>query len=347
MDRIVQTPNEILAALQKPEIETIETLILEPEDCLLICAGFEDRVLAILKTAVSNGTHFNVVLISYEPFVPENKAEDIRRICQMADIPIIELTYNRQEPAGFGSVLLDSLSAGRGRVFIDISGMSRILIVQIIVAFRRRPEAFANCFIAYVQAQHYPPSKEEAEAELLKSETDSTFSIFFLSSGVFEVTLIPELSSYALAGVQTRLITFPALDEHLLTALRAELQPSRYTFLEGIPPGPHNQWRQNAIARVNHLDQIQNAERYNISTLDYRETLDCLQTLYTKYGIRDRLLISPTGSKMQAVAVGIFRSFVEDVQIVYPTPRGFQKPDKYTQGIGEMHLLALGSLSES
>ena len=240
---------------------------------------------------------------------------------------------------------MDSLSACRGRIFMDISGMSRILIVQILVALRERPEGLTDCFITYVQAQDYPPSEEEAAMELAKSESDPTFSIFFLSSGVFEITLIPELSSYTLAGVQTRLVTFPALDEHLLTALRAELQPSRYTFIEGVPPGSHNQWRQKAIAAVNHLDQIQNAERYQISTLDYRETLDCLQKLYAKYGVRERLLISPTGSKMQAVAVGIFRSFVEDVQIVYPTPRGFQRPDKYTEGIGEMHLLSLGPFS--
>jgi len=347
MNLVVRTPDEVLAALRKPELKTVEAFTFSPEDCLVVCAGFEDRALAVLKSAVSKGEHFRVVMILYEPLVPENKADDVRRICQAAHLPIVELTYNRQEPAGFGSVLIDSLSAYRGRIFMDISGMSRILIVQTLVALRKRPEGFANCFVAYVEAQYYPPSKKEAEAELAKSESDPTFSIFFLSSGVFEVTLVPELSSYALAGVQTRLVTFPALDEHLLTALRAELQPSRYTFIEGVPPGSHNQWRQKVIAEVNHLDKIQNAERRQISTLDYRETLACLQTLYANHGVRERLLISPTGSKMQAVAVGIFRSFVEDVQIVYPTPRGFQKPEKYTEGIGEMHLLALGPLSES
>ncbi|WP_337287275.1 hypothetical protein [Candidatus Methylomirabilis sp.] len=345
MNFLVRTPDEVLAAIQKPELQTVKAFTLYSEDCLVVCAGFEERALAVLKSAVLKGSPCHVVLILYEPFIPENKADDIRRICQAAHLPIAELTYNRQEPAGFGSVLIDSLSAYRGRIFIDISGMSRLLIVQTLVALRRRPEGFANCFVAYVEAQHYPPSEKEAKAKLAKSESDPTFSIFFLSSGVFGVTLVPELSSYAPAGVQTRLITFPALDEHLLTALRAELQPSRYTFIEGVPPGSHNQWRQKAIAQVNHLDQIQNTERHQISTLDYRETLACLQTLYAKHGVTERLLISPTGSKMQAVAVGIFRSFVEDIQIVYPTPRGFQMPEKYTEGIGEMHLLPLGPLS--
>lgn len=347
MTFLVPTPNEVLASLRKPELQTVEAFTFSSEDYLILCAGFEDRVLAALRSAVSNGAHFRVLLILYDPFFPENKANEIREICQTANLPVTELTYNRQEPAEFGSFLIGILTTHSGNIFMDISGMSRLLIVQLLVALRKRPEGFANCFIAYVEAQYYPPNKQEAEVELAKSKSDPTFSIFFLSSGVFEVTLVPELSSYTLAGVQTRLITFPALDEHLLTALRAELQPSRYTFIEGLPPDIHNQWRQKVISEVNHLDQIQNAERYQVSTLDYRETLACLQNLYAKYGVRERLLISPTGSKMQAVAVGIFRSYVEDIQIVYPTPRGFQRPEKYTEGIGKMHLVALAALSES
>jgi hypothetical protein len=59
--------------------------------------------------------------------------------------------------------------------------------------------------------------------------------------------------------------------------------------------------------------------------------------------MRDRLLISPTGSKMQVVAVGLFRAFVEDVQIVYPTPRIFTEPKNYTAGIGPLHILSLAA----
>jgi len=44
---------------------------------------------------------------------------------------------------------------------------------------------------------------------------------------------------------------------------------------------------------------------------------------------------------MQTVAVGLLRAFLEDIQIVYPTPTDFLKPEKYTHGIGQMHLLSL------
>ncbi len=347
MNLTVPTPDEILASLRKPVMESVGAFALSPEDWLVVCGGFEDRALAILKSAASNKIRFNVVLIPYEPFLSENKTDEIRRICRDSGIRVLELPYNRQEPAGFGSILVEALSACRGRIFVDISGMSRLLIVQALVELNKRPMGFANCFVAYAEAQHYPPSRAEAKAELAKSESDPTFSIVFLSSGVFEITVVPELSANAVTGVQTRLVAFPSLDAHQLTALRAELQPSRLSLIEGIPPGVHNQWRQRTIAAVNRLDQIQNAESYQVSTLDYQETLSYLLRLYAEHGVYERLLISPTGSKMQAVAVGILRSFVEDVQIVYPTPRDFLKPERYTEGVGQMHLLALGPLSES
>ena len=44
---------------------------------------------------------------------------------------------------------------------------------------------------------------------------------------------------------------------------------------------------------------------------------------------------------MQAVAVGLFRSFVRDVQVVYPTPRQFTSPGAYTFGVKQLYHLSL------
>lgn len=219
--------------------------------------------------------------------------------------------------------------------------MSRLLIVQAIVALKNIPRLLEKSYIVYTEAQKYSPSQQEALEELARSQADPSFSIFFLSSGVFEITLIPELSSNAPPGLQTRLVAFPSLDAHQLLALRAELQPSRLSTIEGVPPGSHHQWREKAIAEVNGLDQITNIEKYRVSTLNYQETLSCLLKLYREHGIYERFLVSPTGSKMQAVAVGLLRLFLEDIQIVYPTPRDFLKPERYTEGAGQIHLLSL------
>ena len=39
---------------------------------------------------------------------------------------------------------------------------------------------------------------------------------------------------------------------------------------------------------------------------------------------------------MQAVAVGIVRGVMEDIQIVYPTPREYLDPGRYTEGVKEI-----------
>lgn len=114
-----------------------------------------------------------------------------------------------------------------------------------------------------------------------------------------------------------------------------------------MPPSPQNQWRQKLIAEVNCLEEIQNAGRLMSSTLDYNDTLTCLLDIDSRHTGLDRLLISPTGSKMQIVSVAIFRTFVRDVQIVYPTRRGFLKPDSYTLGIGPLYVIPLTPFSSA
>ena len=341
MNLLVQTPDEILAALPKPRLTDVTRFVLAPEDWLILCAGFEDRSVAVLQSVVASAHSFNVLLITYEPFVSQNRADTIRKICREAGGKIVELSYNRQNPNGFGRQIAKEVFDATGRIVVDVSAMSRLLIVQILVALGRTTKGFFNCSVAFAEAQEYPPTQTEVETELVKSESDPTFFVLFLSSGVFEITVLPELSSFAPAAPQTRLICFPSLDAHHLIALRAEIQPSRLTVIEGVPPRPHNQWRQKVISVVNRLDEIRGGEVFQTRTLDYVETLDCLLRLYAAHSVSERLLIAPTGSKMQTVAVGIFRSFVEDVQIVYPTPREDRSPENYTRGVGQMYLLSL------
>lgn len=77
----------------------------------------------------------------------------------------------------------------------------------------------------------------------------------------------------------------------------------------------------------------------------YEETLEHLLRIYDKYNYLERIFIAPTGSKMQTVAVGIFRTFMNDVQIVYPTPRRFPSPKRYTEGIKNIYSLDLKSFN--
>jgi hypothetical protein len=71
------------------------------------------------------------------------------------------------------------------------------------------------------------------------------------------------------------------------------------------------------------------------------ETLRILIKVYGERSMFDRIVVAPTGSKMQAVAVGLFRSALYDVQVVYPTPQIFTAPHAHTVGIRQLYKIDL------
>jgi hypothetical protein len=337
--------DEELATVTKPTLDPAGSLNLQRGDCLVLCAGFEDRALAFLKNAASHSDQFRVVLINYLPLMDENRRTEIHDICRVASVSCFDISYDRQDPSGFGDSFLAALGPVHGRLYVDISGMSRLLIVQIVVSLGIRALGFDRTTILYAEAAEYPPNKEEVQEALTKSDVDPLYSIMLLSSGVFDVMVVPELLSISLDGQQTRLIAFPSFNTDQLTALRTELQPSRYSIIHGAPPAPENKWRTEAIAKLNHIENLKGEESFTADTLDYSETLDRLLEIYRLHGVTERILIAPTGSKMQAVAVGIFRAFIRDVQIVYPTPREFTSPTSYTLGVNKCYQLPLDSFA--
>ncbi|HLP48407.1 MAG TPA: hypothetical protein VK469_20875, partial [Candidatus Kapabacteria bacterium] len=172
------------------------------------------------------------------------------------------------------------------------------------------------------------------------------YRTMFISAGVYEVTIVPELASIVMYGQPVRLVTFPSFNIDQLASLKGDIQPYSFNFIHGIPPSPENAWRPEAIKKLNHIEDIKmNREDLEASTLYYEETLEHLLKIYDEYNYLERIFIAPTGSKMQAVAVGIFRTFMNDVQIVYPTPREFSSPKRYTEGIKTIYRLDLNNFN--
>lgn len=345
MTRVERIDN-LIDKMSKPPLSLLGSIDADREDCVLICAGFEDRAVEVLKRLVTAGSNeFLLIVVSYLPAIEMNKFDEIERICQKNGIRMISLVYDRQDPSGAGDRILSLLSAIHGRIMIDISAMSRLLITQTIVALGTSRRSFQQTNILYSEAEGYPPSREQVDQVLTGNTENSFYRGMFLSSGVFNVVIIPELSSVALQGEPLRLVCFPSFNRDQLDALRGELQPASYTVIHGAPPLQENVWRLEGIRRLNQTDSILGREEYEVSTLDYRETLACLVRIYQEHGATERLVISPTGSKMQAVATGLFRTFMNDVRIAYPVPRQFAAPSDYTIGVRTVYCLNLDPFS--
>ena len=130
----VERVDEKLRAAAKPVLRKMDGIRLDKDDVFVLAAGFEDRVLGALKRISSLGqTGFNAIVIEYLPYIEENKLNEITDLLKQLDCRIHRITYDRREPSGIGNTLLDILGDHKGKILIDISAMSRLLIVQLLV----------------------------------------------------------------------------------------------------------------------------------------------------------------------------------------------------------------------
>jgi hypothetical protein len=339
----VQRPHEKLQNLNFPLMTAVTTIGVHQDDVVIVAAGFEDRAMRVLQLVTNEAKKIKIIVIEFLPFNSSNKLKEILQTCENHLGFIDHIVYDRENPTGIGEVILNCISNVSGRIFIDISAMPRLLIVQLIVAIGQSPHTLHKTSIAYCEAEVYYPRQEEYEApkpELV--ETNQLYRENFISAGVFEVIIVPELSSIASQGQPTRLVAMPSFNSDQLVSLRAELQPAYFSIVHGIPPYPEYQWRVDAIKRINSTENIPDREDVDISTLDYREMLQFLIKVYDDRELLERIIIAPIGSKMQAVAIGLFRVYMNDVQIAYPTPSIFSP--EYTSGSRACYRLDLDTL---
>lgn len=337
---VVQRPDEQLEEVKWPHIEEFEVSSFSSGDVLVLCGGFEERVMGLLELLVGAGkTDLKVVLVEYLPRYEENKISQLQALADRAGIRVEQYVYDRQSPAGGGEDVAELVKLAK-HVYVDISGMSRLLIVQVIVALLQRKLPLT---IAYAEAEKYPPTKEDFEREFSSSVGETTLD--FLSSGVFEVAATPELGSVAMVGEAIRLVVFPSLEAVQMKNLLQEVQPTYIDLVYGVPPATENRWRRSAAQRLNEgvLRGQTGTSEHRASTLDYRETIEVLIEIYGQRSMFDRILVAPIGSKMQAVAVGVVRAVLTDLQIVYPTPQDL-KADNYTEGLRRIYQLRMPSI---
>ena len=333
--------DERLNNMDWPSVRAINVPSIGREDCLLMCAGFEDCAVETIRriSEVLQEAEFSLGVINYLPEQKENKTEELNSIIRNVNFHTVQnFIYDREKPSGIGEDLWCFLRSF-SRIFVDISGMSRLLIVQVLVALIRKTNLPIS--IVYGEPEEYLPSQIEFEQDY-KDDNRISFPNY-ISSGIFEITATPELSSTSMSGEAIRLIAFPSFDSMQLTNLLQELQPTYSEFIYAIPPTENNKWRVDAVRQINgqSLGEINKKIDHTVSDLDYRETLKTLFHIYAKRSMFDRLVLAPTGSKMQSVAVGLFRAVLDDVQIVYPTPQTFLQPDKYTRGLRQLYQLDL------
>jgi hypothetical protein len=316
--------------------------VIDGGDAVVVCAGFEDRALAFLRRMADSGSRgFRITEIDYIPEVAENRVQELRGIAKATQSPLAALEYRRTDPEGVDGILSTLVEAEH--IHIDVSGMSRLLIVQLVAAIVRAG-MLSRTSIVYTEASHYPPAEAQVRATL-SNYPDYREVLSFISSGVVGLTIVPELSTVAMQGQPVRVIAFPSFNAAQFATVCAEISAAAFTVLNGIPPRSENAWRRQAIRELNGLDDLHDKDEIDVSTFDYRDTLRVILDTYAMYASTQKLIVAPTGSKMQSMAVGLAVGFLEDLQVVYPTPKRFPDPSNYTTGVRATSCLSLAPFS--
>jgi hypothetical protein len=300
-----------------------------PKETLYIgVAGFEDRCLGFLKNAAAQGKKFqSCVAIEYQPFDTRNRKTEFTDSAAKVFDGIQWKTYDRFSPEDFTQSLHEIIDLSRSisRVIVDVSAMSKMLVVVLLHGLR---DLNLPLSIIYAPAEVYHPLKgdyEKAKGKL------SDASPYFLTTDVYKVVTTTALSSIAMQGAPLVVIAFPNFNHLEIAALLNETNAQKLFLIESVAPLEQNAWRLDAIRWINRgLETYVTPSCYRTDASDLNANIEILESIYDDWHLSHKIALSPTGGKLQAVATFCLKNMHPDIHIVYPVVRKFAKD--YTEG---------------
>ncbi|TRZ91902.1 MAG: hypothetical protein D4R88_01210 [Methanosarcinales archaeon] len=342
--------NEILTNIFLPKIQPLDIFEIPQSSIYIGVAGFEDRCFTFLEKCIEKQVQFNRIIgIKYKPIDENNRVEYFKELAIKSSIEEISelIVYDRFNPEDFSNSVHDlrKLVVSIEDIIIDISGMSKFLIVVLLNGLR---EYSGNIHVVYCEAEIYYPSSEKYEAK--KDDLPEETPPSFLTTNVYKIITTTELSSISMQGYPLLIIAFPTFNYNEMYALLNEITPQYLVLIEGSPREKRNNWRLEAIRCINRkIDQdftpnIKSISTKVVSTFDYIETIDILNNIYSEYKYTHKCIIAPTGSKLQTLGVLFFKQMYPEIQLVYPVTTEFSP--EYTKGCSNIWHLKFENFSE-
>ncbi len=325
--------------------------------CLFIAAGgFEDRCIAA-ATRIEDASRLDAVVIMYDPVDSKNRPGELMSVLRSRGLrqsKVASISFDRTSPDTFSAKVASHIQySGTRHVILDVSGLSKLAILLVLDVVSRSP---ARLTMLYTEAHEYAPSREVYEnAKRDQKIHRPSLQIFGGVSGVVRSTA---LSSVAMQGQPSAAIAFMSFNELVTQALVNAVYPSRLLLINGRPPKLH--WREEATAWIHEElrrdwpesdNPVESHVGFDVaipqrvtSTLDYRETAEKLNELYWTLAVDHRIILAPTGSKMQTVGCFLAKAMHPDIHIEYPTPKGYLESGFYSKGVGDVWAIDFGSL---
>ncbi|HEY0141320.1 MAG TPA: hypothetical protein VGF48_10515 [Thermoanaerobaculia bacterium] len=329
-----------------PRIDRVKHVRLDAGRVLIVSAGFEDRTLA-WRDVISVTQPGRCIVLTYLPFDRRNRETDVAAAVTSAGLELRIVEFDRYQPESFELSLRSAIADARS-VVVDASTMSKLALLLCLAVC---DDLDLDLDVLYTEAQEYGPSKAELDAAVAAGDVHRPSVQVY--TGVHGVMRVARLSSVAMQGQPTAAVAFMSFNEYLTQALVDAVYPSRLFLINGRPP--RLTWREQATFMIH--DQLvrewpleDNPVRTDAdgtvtygrstSTLWYAETVSLLFDLYWQIATDYRVLLAPTGSKMQTLGCYIARAAHPDIHIEYPTPKSFF--DFYSTGIAESWRVRFG-----
>ena len=304
---------------------------------LIFAGGFEDACGAFLEYLPERGAAsiHQALAIRYRPHIERNEThltslyQKLAERGYGADV-VVEQVFDRIDPhvsvAGirhyFDRLPSDAL------LYIDISGMSRLLLLLVLELATRRRVPFV---MISALAQTYEPTLDTYTTAAAAFQ-QSNVRPEFLCREISQTIILGEFGGMHDVAFPTALVAFAEFNYKRLARIIADGHYAEVVQILPVPSDEREVWRVDAIRAINRDLITAPTRTVQLPSDDYVDTLAHLEALYRDLRYSHNITIAALGSKLQTVACWMLHAAHPEIQIVFTAPVHFQV-DLYSSGV--------------
>lgn len=146
------------------------------------------------------------------------------------------------------------------------------------------------------------------------------------------------------------IIVFPTFKPEKTKAVITEIDESiltrpddRLIWIVGKPHLQEDYWRAQVLHEINNIPS--SAPCYEITTFDYKKTIEILDRICGTKDYKYQITISPLGSKLQALGIHLFGYMKQNISMVFAVPKEFNAR-QYSEGCKATWKIDFGNLKD-
>ncbi|MBR3909026.1 MAG: hypothetical protein IKJ50_04825 [Clostridia bacterium] len=310
----------------------------ETKKMFIVSEGFEKRSLYWISKKENKTIFEKAIICRYLPSKKSRFNEMYKLVKAHAINEPTILDYNRFEPTAFEQHIKDNLSDldDIDEIVIDISVMSKLLIMIILCCLGNFNKKIT---IIYSEPSSWGPTENKYK-NIIANKTYGT-CIGLSSVGVGDVVRTPMLSSIVMQDCPIYLVTFLSFNEQLINVLMNEISPTKIHIINH--KCSQEKWREDAMLSIHQeliketvgKDDFDVVSSYNLR--DYKGVFEKISKIYKDNCYNYRIVVSPTGCKLHAVACALLKLCCSDVHVEYPTPESYLFDDYSSEEVSNVY----------